>query len=155
MSKMDLTEGDEDDEDSSSFNSPKGKTSSSSMWTSVSGASSSSMKTPTKSPVNSYSFNINDEDDNDDETNNFGLSDHQIEKKRLFRNSEKDRMKLIAENKKLRDVINSTESRILGGSQSLGQSLGQSVQEKSGGTDFIPENEDPSEIGINKLSIST
>ena len=41
----------------------------------------------------------------EDEMNTFGLSDHEIAKKLLFRMSEKDRTSLILENRRLREQI--------------------------------------------------
>lgn len=62
--------------------------------------------TPLKSSVSHGKATPEEEEE---EMNTFGLSDHEIEKKILFRKSEKDRMLLIAENKRLRDIINSVD----------------------------------------------
>lgn len=56
---------------------------------------------------------VQPEDDDDEEQelelDLFGLSEHQAQKKVLFHQSEKDRKALIAENRRLRDIINSAD----------------------------------------------
>jgi hypothetical protein len=66
--------------------------------------------TPMKSPASHKFSSIEaEEEDEEEEMNTFGLTDHEIEKKLLFRKSEKDRTVLIGENKRLRDIINSVD----------------------------------------------
>ena len=63
-----------------------------------------------------------------EEMNTFGLSDHEIEKKILFRKSEKDRTVLIAENKRLREIINSVDISVADGGLSSKESVSSSTQ---------------------------
>lgn len=92
---MSLDEGDEDDEEGDTFGSFSG------------GGGVGGMFSPMKSP--GQGFSSNKEEEEEEEMNTFGLSDHEIEKKLLFRSSEKDRNLLILENKRLRDIINSAD----------------------------------------------
>jgi len=96
MAPMSLDEGDEDDEEGDTFGSFSG------------GGGTGGMFSPMKSPGQGLSSNKGEEEE-EEEMNTFGLSDHEIEKKLLFRNSEKDRNLLILENKRLRDIINSAD----------------------------------------------
>ena len=81
-----LNEDDEEDEERDSFGTP------------------GPMTSTVMSPQSKF-----ESPDEEEELNTFGLSDHEIEKKMLFRKSEKDRKFLVAENKRLRDIINSVD----------------------------------------------
>jgi uncharacterized coiled-coil protein SlyX len=104
VSTISLEEGDEEDEDGDTFGGSMG---------SGGGSLRGGLFSPMKSPGPGLGSNTSAvEDDEEEEMNTFGLSDHEIEKKMLFRKSEKDRTLLIAENKRLRDIINSVDMHL-------------------------------------------